>query len=298
MTMQKDYIHSVNLNAGTHFPYLVLNVMNDNSYPRNPGFQVMHWHEDLQFIYVLEGRIEVKTLDASLEVGAGSGVFINKNVIHHVKRTGPCHYNSFIFPDTFLGFYVGSPAQAFVSRIVGKPELPICRFAKEEAWCEPILGTLAKLAALEGEKTEFYAYEVLCLLSQLWLNVYKNIRPPTQAADTLLENRMHRILTYISDHYGESLALEDLAASAHVSKSECLRCFKASMQTSPYKYLTEYRLSKAAERLRTSDDPIGTIADSVGFRQMSHFGKCFKAATGLSPRDYREKAKRSPRQVW
>ena len=44
---QRLYINSVNLNQNTDFPYLVLDVVNDNSYPLNPGFQVMHWHEDL-----------------------------------------------------------------------------------------------------------------------------------------------------------------------------------------------------------------------------------------------------------
>lgn len=54
-----EFINSVNLNAGSDFPYLVLDVVNEQSYPRNPGFQVMHWHEDIQFIYVLDGEIVV-----------------------------------------------------------------------------------------------------------------------------------------------------------------------------------------------------------------------------------------------
>ena len=99
--------------------------------------------------------------------------------------------------------------------------------------------------------------------------------------------RMQKFLQYISEHYGEDVSLDILAGSANVSKSECLRCFKASMQTTPYKYLTEYRLSKAADLLKNSDEPIGDIADSVGFRQISHFGKCFREKTGLSPREYR-----------
>lgn len=100
--------------------------------------------------------------------------------------------------------------------------------------------------------------------------------------------RMQKFLQYISEHYGEDISLDGLAARANVSKSECLRCFKASMQTTPYKYLTEYRLAKAAELLRSTDEPIGHIADSVGFHQISHFGKCFKEKTGLSPRAYRK----------
>ena len=288
---QKGYINSVNLNAGSDFPYLVLDVINDQSYPRNPGFQVMHWHEDLQFIYVVDGEIEIKTLDTSARVNKGSGIFINKNVIHLVNKRSPsCYYNSFIFPDYFLKFYFGSPATAFVERITGKEELPICCFSKEMDWCKPILSALSRLAALENKKTEFYVYEVLCLLSTLWLEVCRNIRLPGKSADTVMGARMQKFLQYISEHYGEDISLDRLAESANVSKSECLRCFKTSMQTTPYKYLTEYRLSKAAELLKNSDEPIGMIAGSVGFRQISHFGKCFKEKTGFSPRDYRKKS--------
>lgn len=286
---QNDYINSVNLNADSDFPYLVLDVINDQSYPRNPGFQVMHWHEDLQFIYVLDGEIEIKTLDTSVQVNKGSGIFINKNVIHLVKKAFSCHYNSFIFPDYFLKFYFGSPGATFVERIVGKDELPICCFPKEMNWCKSILSALSRLAYLENRKTEFYAYEVLCLLSALWLEVCRNIQVPNGNTDAVIGIRMQKFLQYISEHYGEDISLDRLAGSANVSKSECLRCFRASMQTTPYKYLTEYRLSKAAELLKNSDEPIGNIADSVGFRQVSHFGKCFKEKTGFSPRDYRKK---------
>ena len=69
---RNNCINSVNLNADSDFPYLVLDVVGDQSYPRNPGFQVMHWHEDLQFIYVLDGEIEIKTLDTSVQVNKGS----------------------------------------------------------------------------------------------------------------------------------------------------------------------------------------------------------------------------------
>ena len=48
-------------------------------------------------------------------------------------------------------------------------------------------------------------------------------------------------LQYIELHYPEDVTLESLARSANVSKSECLRCFKNTLQTTPYKYLIEYR---------------------------------------------------------
>ena len=66
--MKTPYIHSPNLNGDTGFPYLVLDVVNDNAVPRNPGFQVMHWHEDLQFICVPDGEITLQTLEETVEI--------------------------------------------------------------------------------------------------------------------------------------------------------------------------------------------------------------------------------------
>ena len=285
---KEAYINSVNLNADTDFPYLVLDVINDRSYPRNPGFQVMHWHEDLQFIYVLCGSIELRTLDSSIRLSAGDGVFINKNVVHHVQQVEDCHYNSFLFPDYFLCFYLESPAKRFVDNVTEREQLAFVRFERGQDWCSEILSILYRLSELEKNKTEFYVYEVLVLLSQMWLAMRKNISLPVEKAKNATNGRMQKFLSYIERHYAEDVSLEDLAQSANVSKSECLRCFKLSMETTPYKYLIEYRLSMAAQLLKTTSEPVGNIAASVGFRQMSHFGKCFREKTGYSPKAYRE----------
>jgi len=50
----------------------------------------------------------------------------------------------------------------------------------------------------------------------------------------------------------------------------------------------EYRLLKASELLKNTDESITNIAGYVGFSQASHFGKCFKEKTGYSPKDYRK----------
>lgn len=285
---QNEFLHSVNLNAGSAFPYLVLEVVDDQSYPGNPGFQVMHWHEDLQFIYVLEGAIEIKTLHAAARVGAGSGVFINQNVVHLVEKQGVCHYKSFLFPDYFLKFYFGSPASACVERIVGKQSLPLYQFTRELPRHQAILSALKALADLKQEVSELYPYEVLVLLSTLWLAVRKEIQLPAEACNPVLDARMRQFLQHIEQHYGEDLSLDLLAGSANVSRSECLRCFKKSLQTTPYRYLIEFRLSKAAELLKHSDATVSEIAERVGFRQVSHFGKCFKEKTGYAPSAYRK----------
>lgn len=285
---EANYINSVNLMINTDFPYLVLDVVNQKSFPQNPGFQVMHWHEDFQFIYVMDGKIKFLTLNKRIEVSAGQGIFINKNILHQVKQFMSCHYKSFVFPDYFLKFYFGSPAGVFVDSISENENLEFYHFTGQNEWENTVLNLLKKLTEMEEKKTEFYPYEVLLTLSTLWLTFRKNILLPPQHQENIVSIRMQKFLNYIANHYAEDISLESLAKRGNVGKSECLRCFKASLQTTPYKYLMEYRLSKAADLLKTTDLPIGVISENVGFHQVSHFGKCFKEKTGYSPKDYRK----------
>ncbi len=175
---KEDYINSINLNIDTDFPYLVLDVTGKNSYPRNPGFQVMHRHEDLQFIYVLDGIVEVRTLDNSVQIQAGEAIFINKDVVHFVGEIKNCHYNSFLFPSYFLAFYAGSPAKDFVDSVITNDLLPLVRFTSAVGWHKEITTILQQLVRLEKDKTIFYVYEVLVQLSSLWLIMRKNIILP------------------------------------------------------------------------------------------------------------------------
>ena len=287
---QDKYINSINLNQNTNFPYLVLNVINGNVYPRNPGFRVMHWHEDIQFIYVLDGEIEVVTLETRTVLHKGDGIFINKNVVHLVDKIDACHYNSFIFPDYFLRFYAGSPAEQIVSQMIGRKDFPIYPIVNTKENL-PLLSTLQKLSSLEQNKTSLYPYEVLSTLSILWLEFYRTVHiseKDTHQKNSQISNRMAIFLQYIELHYQEDITLELLSKSANVSKSECLRCFKTTLQTTPYKYLIEYRLSKAADLLKNTDMSIENITSETGFHHVSHFGKCFREKTGFSPSEYRK----------
>ena len=94
---REHYINSVNLNIDTDFPYLVLDVINDNSFPRNPGFHVMHWHEDLQFILVLDGTIEVRTLDTSVLISHRRGIV-------HQQECGTMMYGGWKIVITTVSF--------------------------------------------------------------------------------------------------------------------------------------------------------------------------------------------------
>lgn len=284
-----NIIYSENLNQNTNFPYLVLDVIGENAYPRNPGFHVMHWHEDLQFIYVIDGLIYIKTLEEEVSLTTGEGIFINKNVIHIVRQSDSCHYNSFIFPDYFLSFYEGSPMFNQTSAVVNDKTVRLIVFYKEE-WCHNILTLLSELVSLKKKPDVFYEYEVTVKLSEIWLALLKHLsnQTPGSKPDDKTSIRTAIMLRFIETHYSKKITLEELATSANISKSECLRCFQATLHTTPFTYLLDFRISKAIELLKNTPNTISEVAEKTGFHSQSYFGKCFKERMNCSAIEYRK----------
>ena len=234
-----------------------------------------------------EGRIRIRTLDGCAELSEGEGCFINSNVIHMVERIGKCRYNSFIFPMRFTGFYTGSPAMHIAGRLFGNSDVPLIVFRDDAAWQHECRMLLQALTDLETHSDEFYQYEVLTRISQLSLTMLRNIKTEETKEASITNVRMQRMLDFISRNYQCRISLSDIAGSAFISRSECIRCFRRALNTTPYDYLIEFRLSKAADLLRTSDDSITDIALKTGFQQPSQFGQLFRKSRGCTPLQYR-----------
>ena len=53
-------------------------------------------------------------------------------------------------------------------------------------------------------------------------------------------------------------------------------------------YVTDKRLTGAAEALRRTNDKILTVSQDVGFSNLSNFNRQFKKRYGVTPREYRK----------
>lgn len=286
----QQIINSKNIKANTKFPYLVLKVNDNTAFPHNPGFLVMHWHNNLQLVLVDKDTVTINLLGhQAIKLQQNQALFINKDIAHQVLPSDQASYHSFIFPDYFLKFYLTSPAQNLISNFLGATNLDYLVFDKQSNWQNKILSILKELEQLENNKSEAtYSYEVLSQLCRIFLLLQKNIQPShMKESDKTNYKRIRIFLTYIHSHYQEKISLDNLAQEAHVSKSECLRCFHSLLNTTPYNYLLDYRLNKAADLLQNSDMTVSAIAHQVGFNQVSHFGVLFKKKTGFSPLKYR-----------
>jgi AraC-like DNA-binding protein len=87
--------------------------------------------------------------------------------------------------------------------------------------------------------------------------------------------------------YAESLGVDDLAASAGLSRAHFSREFRRAFGESPHAYLLTRRLERAASLLRMTDRSVTEICFAVGLRSVGSFTSSFTRTYGIPPTVYR-----------
>ncbi|MDA3960185.1 MAG: helix-turn-helix transcriptional regulator [Planctomycetota bacterium] len=98
---------------------------------------------------------------------------------------------------------------------------------------------------------------------------------------------LRRITDRADDPASALLDLDQWAAIAGVSRATLARLARGHWQRGLMAYLRHRRLVRAADLLRSTRDPIGSIASCVGFTDPQHFSRAFRGEYGISPQDYR-----------
>lgn len=94
-------------------------------------------------------------------------------------------------------------------------------------------------------------------------------------------------IRYLSENYNRNLSLEEICTELAVSKNYFSYLFKQKTGKNLWAYLTDIRVSKSKELLRTTAYKSYEIAYMVGYDNPSYFSKLFKKSTGQTPNEYR-----------
>ena len=112
------------------------------------------------------------------------------------------------------------------------------------------------------------------------------VRPA--AASSVVDLRLARALRALQAEPARSWTMKELAKVAGASRASLVRLFHGTTGTSPKRWLTLYRLERAAELLAGSDQTVAQVATSVGYASEFAFSRAFKRQFGVAPARYRE----------
>ena len=254
-----------------------------------------HWHDELEAAIVTEGAIHVVIGSEQFDLGTGDGFFVNALALHSCQSltAESCRLHSLVFHPRLIG---GSAESSFNQNYV----LPVTqnkgfvgmKLNKAIPWQKGVLGALNEAWQASVQECERFDLKVRYALSTALALIAEHVvSMKTDVSPKHLRDseRVKTMLQFIMDNYGDAIDTAAIAQSASVSESECLRCFRATIGTTPIRYLREYRIERAANRLASSQASIADIAAACGFQDISYFTKTFREMKGRTPKAYRKK---------
>ncbi|MFR2064108.1 AraC family transcriptional regulator [Hominenteromicrobium sp.] len=259
------------------------------SHNRDPYFRTMefHAHDFLELYYFLDGSVTYYIEDQVYDLCPGDLLIIPAGKMHRpvIANEHAAYERMVLWITPQYLQSIDSPAGDLQKNL---------QKVGEHGYCVPF----------RGDETVF----VTALLKKL-LYMQKNDTDPKFCAgavelylwtifrsygviDTTHRNETQvipQVIRYITEHFGEPLTLEDIAAEFFVSKSYLNRHFKAYTNSTVYAYIMALRLTHARRMLREGI-PAVEAGRECGFSDYSTFYKAFKTQTGLSPQQFKSRA--------
>lgn len=129
-------------------------------------------------------------------------------------------------------------------------------------------------------------------LTQLLLRIYRKTTSE-QTADPILfssqkQTSVSRVLHYLNQNYTENVSLDDLSKTLHLNKYYICHSFKETTGYTISNYVIRKRVAEAKKLLLSTDAPILSISETLGFNTPVYFSRAFKQYVGVSPQLFRK----------
>ncbi len=283
--------HETKLHEQIGFPY--------NTYlctiPQDFDRVGLHWHEQMELIYIKKGSGTVSVGLIPYHVEAGYIVPVLPGELHSIDGDPGVRmeYENIIF------------------------SLSILDSTAETDWCRTNLLDPLRSGSLRFPRpitpgTAFHAEATraldqadhicedrmsgysLLVKSQLYLFMHAlfqfRYRDPLQKrAESQHAEKLKYVISWVKEHYREPVSIQDAAALTGYSEAHFMRIFKNETGQTFVHFLTEYRLAAASYYLKETNDSISNIAMTCGFENLSYFIRTFKKKYGSSPREFRKR---------
>lgn len=119
-------------------------------------------------------------------------------------------------------------------------------------------------------------------------NSYTNVTLYKPHSDQLIK----KVQDYIENNFQQALSVSALATQVNITPRTLNRRFQSALNLRPIEYIQAVRIEQAKRLLESRDVSIKSLADQVGYSDISSFTRLFKRATELTPKEYQDKFSR------
>jgi len=252
----------------------------------------IHFHNDIEIVYVLAGTITLKNGYYTYELKQGDIFILNDKEIHSYYGTDEGNMVLLLQMDVsyFSNYYDNFRNCFFVTDTSDENDesLDVLRNILAHIMME----VLRKEQGFEHRVIENMHNLISCLISDFQyfaMEDGKFVNEVKQKGNKVLAGRLRRITDYMYENFMRKLTLGEIAEREHLSIFYLSHAMKEATGMSFQDLLSFIRVEESEKLLLGTHKKIGTISDECGFSALRYYIKHFQKWYGMPPADYREK---------
>lgn len=243
---------------------------------KNPGKAFpQHLHKYIEIMYVKKGDLSCSVDFTEYKLNSGDLLFVFPERIH---SNGISEETSEIYVMLFPsdGIILG---EIFGGKMPSSPILRNISSDEIDFLFEEILKEYNKKTPLALSSAIGYSYVLISKLLE---------KCRLTDAKPLPDNLERQLVKYCTEHFDQPITLSYLAEKFGYNPSYLSHIFSQKFKMSFLKFITALRIDEA-KRLLRGNKIITQIALDCGFGSIRNFNRAFKEATGMTPKEYRER---------
>lgn len=277
-----------NIPHGTkEYPYDQYYIRNVRRHP----FQFpVHWHDELEIIYVRQGTLHV-CIEGHDYLGHDGSIFlVNPRELHFMSSDDiSVAYFTLLFPLEFISFQTMDDLESELFMPLRSGQLQFTQEISDPALSQNLCQILEKIVQLNSETVSLSCQietRILLLNALTLMMDHHLLLTPSLPGSQV--NLPRELLAYIQEHFTEKLSLKELSDRFHLSEKYLSRYFKEHFRLTFSDYTNHLRLTCARQLLETTKLPVTEVALRAGFPNVSYFIRMFKRQYGNPPLKYRK----------
>ena len=246
-----------------------------------PGYTYTNFRDMYIIHFVKSGHGIFETNGKKYNINPNDAYIVRPNTlaVQTADKTDPWEFCFFAFSGDLADYFVEKTA--FIDNTVS------VTIKNKNIW-----QTICDIAIELNNNSLSEMHNIECLFKMLSFFEIADSSLESELDDKKLYYKyVYAAKRYISFNFSKQFVITDIAKQLNVNRSYLYRIFKDSTGKSMEEYLVSTRINEARRLLDGTDLPISAISELVGYAYSSTFFKMFKAHTGYTPKEYRNKNK-------
>lgn len=248
---------------------------------------MIHSHQNvLEILYVYSGKGRYLVGNREYAVNSGDFIICNAGILH---GEAPFQQHNM---QTYCCALSGIDIQGLPPNcLINYSHKPIFSSKETSKRLHQLMPLLHELYMTSANVVSYYL--AISILLLVYEEIVKQKENGNMEHEQKKENLVCKITEFIDEHYKESIKLENISRSLHISPSQLSHVFKHETGLSPIQYIIHRRIGEAQSLLVETHLLIREIEESLGFGSSVHFSAIFKKYVGISPKEYRTHFKKN-----